>query len=259
MHKQFSDEDGGDLAGKVALVLGGTGLVGTQVCRRLAARGASIGVQHHRSSLDPVLGSRGSSEILDIRLDAQVAGAGSDAVRQVSEALGPPTILVNCYHPHFDPKPISESTYDKDWTGHLGAMRFYVDAVTAAIPEMRAARFGRCVFVSGALSARSLRGCAPYATVKAGLHAFQRHLALEEGVNGITANTVAPGRVTGVDAREETSEWRDVNRTNEARFALGSDPDANDVAAATTYLCGVETGAITGQVIYLARGEVMPA
>ena len=247
-------EDEGDLQGKVALVLGGTGLIGAQVCRVLAKRGAAVAIHHFRGMAAPLQAELGDCSVsLDLHVDATEPGSGEQAVRTVGAELGPPEIVVNSYHPHFEPVAIVDASFERDWIAHIASLRFYVEVTTAVLPDMRHAGFGRFVLVSGALSARPLPGCSAYGTVKAGLHSFQRHLALEEGCNGITANTVAPGRVAPGVSTTSTA-WGEANAAATVRAALPRDPEAIEVAEIVAYLCGPGASSITGQVVYLARG-----
>jgi 3-oxoacyl-[acyl-carrier protein] reductase len=244
-------EDEGALGNQVALVLGGTGLVGREVCRALAAQGVSVAV-HHRAGA----GVAGTG--VEVLVDASCAGAGAEAVKLTTQLLGPPVIVVNSFHPHFEPVAIEAMAYERDWGTHLASLRFYVEAVTAALPGMRAARFGRFVLVSGAISARPLPGCAAYGTVKAGLHSFQRHLALEEGTYGVTANTIAPGRVAPAVPVPSSSGWKAANASGPRPALPGEGPEAAEVAALAAFLCRPEAKGITGQVVYMAQGQVMP-
>jgi len=260
-------EDEGALSNQVALVLGGTGLVGREVCRALAAQGVAVAV-HHRTGPAVaggaavagagVAGAGVADAAVEVLVDATCVGAGAQAVKLTAQLLGPPVIVVNSFHPHFEPVAIAAMAYERDWANHLASLRFYVEVVTAALPGMRAARFGRFVLMSGAISARPLPGCAAYGTVKAGLHSFQRHLALEEGAYGVTANTIAPGRVVTRVPVPSSSGWEAANASGPRPALPGEGPRAAEVAALAAFLCRPEAKGITGQVVYMAQGQVMP-
>ena len=123
---------------------------------------------------------------------------------------------------------------------------------------LRERSFGRFVLISGAISARPLPGCAAYGTVKAGLHCFQRHLALEEGRHGVTANTIAPGRVARQAEATTSAAWEEANTSGPMKPVLSTDPRPEEVAVLATYFCSPAAHGVTGQVVYMARGEVMP-
>ena len=81
-------EDRGNLKGKVALVLGGTGLIGRQVCRALAAEGALVAIQHLEGSIGAETPDEGAGpRALEVLLDATEPGAGGKAVREATANL----------------------------------------------------------------------------------------------------------------------------------------------------------------------------
>ena len=256
-------DDGRDLDGLVALVVGGTGRVGSAVCRHLASRGAVVAV-HYRTAGERATGlvreiSVGGRPGVALHGDLDLPGAAAELIQQTGAALGGPDILVNTAHPQFGPVPVVELA-EADIAPHLGALRTHIDLCQAVVPAMAARGGGRIVLISGGLAARALPGCSVYSAVKAGLQAFQRGLALEVGRAGITVNAVAPGRVDPQDGRAPTdshSDWERLEGNPDSRRALPSPPTAGEVAHAVGAFIGPGTGALTGQVLYLAQGEVM--
>ena len=68
-----------------------------------------------------------------------------------------------------------------DWQLHIEALRIHFELCKAVLPQMRTQKYGRIVFLSGGLAYRYYSGCAAFSTIKAGLNAFCKCLAREEG------------------------------------------------------------------------------
>ena len=134
---------------------------------------------------------------------------------------------------------------------HLGAA---LTLVQAALPAMRAARYGRIVLISS----RAVLGLATrtaYAATKAGLIGMTRTWALELGPDGITVNAVAPGPIAG------TAMFHDVLPQGDPRIEslaqsipvrrLGQ---PEDVARMVLFLADPASGFITGQTMFVCGG-----
>lgn len=126
---------------------------------------------------------------------------------------------------------------------------------------MRRQQYGRIVYVSAGLSKRLFAGCSAYSTIKAGLNAFSKTLAVEEGKHGITVNIVAPGKVVPLDGRAATDnpeDWEDMNRQCLDNSPLGCPATSADVAQAVLFFASPQASGITGQTLFVAGGEIMP-
>lgn len=248
-----------DLTGRTALIYGGSGLIGAAVSRRLYESGAKVAVHYHYGrekaetlarSLDPA-GERAIAIGCDIA-DSKTVDA---ATRHVVDRFGSLDIVVNAVHAPFDPKSVAESDVS-DWHPHLEALTGYFNVCKAGLPYMHAAGCGRIVYISAALAVRHAPGCAMYSTVKEGLNAFSRTLAMEEGKNNITVNIVAPGRVDNCDS-ESGGEWDDMSEKFLSLCPLGRFATSRDVSSAVLYLVSETGDGITGQTLFVTGGEIM--
>lgn len=249
---------------RVALVLGSTGRIGSAVARELASAGSLV-IMQCRSQVQAaqqLCATLPGGEVTHhvIRGDLSQPGAVAALFDEVTERAGPPDIMVNALHCQFQPRPAAHSVWLDDWQPHIDSMRIHVSACQLAAAGMVERGWGRIVLISGSLAARPMVGCGAYAAVKAGLHAYQRVLALEAGPAGVTFNVVAPCRIESEDDRTATDNpdaWITLNDSVEKMSALPHDPSVREVAAAVRYLASADASAVTGQVLYLARGQVM--
>ncbi|MGZ8415165.1 MAG: SDR family NAD(P)-dependent oxidoreductase, partial [Gemmatirosa sp.] len=132
------------------------------------------------------------------------------------------------------------------------------------LPAMRARTFGRVVLVSSTSALKGYPRTAAYAASKAGLLGLARALAAETARDGVTVNAVCPGYTDTDMARAAIDNLVAGGRSpDEARRALERlNPRhalvrPEEVAATVAWLCAPDAGAITGQAIAVAAGEVM--
>lgn len=126
----------------------------------------------------------------------------------------------------------------------------------ACIPSMKERGYGRLIHMSGRDGFFTISHRAHNVTCKAGLHSLAKSIALEFGEFGITANTVAPGKMdTERDEKHYPGykeEWAEHVKTMPLR-RLGL---PNDVAEACLYLC-CGGNYVTGQLLHLNGGDSM--
>jgi len=234
------------MAGQVALVAGATGRIGAAVVAALRAEGAAV-VPHGRRGAPGALAA-----------DLSLPGAAAALVAATTARHGPPLLLVNLVHPPFSPRPLLEGGWEEQWLpGLLNGLRPAVELTRAVLPAMRDARFGRIVHVSGGLSARPAPGCAAYSAAKAALNMLARSTALEHGAEGVTCNVVAPGEVREADAAGD-ADFAAVNAMQRAAQAVPGTALPEEVAQAVLAFLDPAARFLTGQVLYVNGGQVMP-
>ncbi len=184
-----------NLTGKTALVTAASGGIGTGVAEALADAGVRVAISGRTlATLETVadtLASRAGGRPAIVVGDVGAKSGPAQIAAQAAAALGGRIdILVNNAGAS---RPITDEADDSYWEESLVlnfmAARRLTDLV---IPAMKKARWGRIISISGALVAPSLNAAAP---AKAALASWSRTLASELGAYGITANTIAPGRI----------------------------------------------------------------
>jgi len=254
---------GEKLAGRVALVTGGTRGIGAAICRSLASQGASVAAGYSANT------PRAEGFLTDF--EERFAGGGhatihqgnvskpEDCRRVVQEVLdqhGRLDILVNNAGITIDKMAMKMSV--EDWNMVLAVNlsgSFYM--AQPALEHMVERGTGRIIFVSSVIGETGNIGQANYAASKAGMLGLTKTLAkeaafllaragkLEELGVGITVNTVTPGFVA-TEMLEDVPEK--VLDKIKAQIPLGRLCRPEEIARVVHFLAADAAGYITGQV-----------
>ncbi len=245
------------LSGRVAFVAGGSGVIGREICRDLAQGGAAVAVhcRSDRAGAEALVAALPGSGHLVVQADLDDPAALEAAFAAVEQAAGPVTVLVNTVHASHGIVPVAELT-PGELDAQFASVKLHVALCARAVPGMRAAGWGRVVYVSGALMTRPYPGFGGYGAAKSAATTLTRYLAAEEGRNGITANVVAPGRVVDPAVEAELDETRQaLSARLLERTALGVFPSPTEVAQVVSMLVGAGSSALTGQTMWVTGGE----
>ena len=247
--------DAAGLAGRVALVTGGSRGIGRAIAIDLARAGAEI-VFTYRSDNDGAaltiraVEARGRCAI-GLRADGTDRAAAGRAVMETIARFGRLDILVNNAGINRDAVvwKMDDRAWDEVIDADLGAaFRF----TRAAVPAMREHGSGRIVNIASINGLRGKFGQSNYAAAKGGLIAFTKSVAREVAAFGITVNAVAPGLIETemVATMPDSARQQSIAETVVGR--LGA-PD--DVAAAVTFLASDGARHITGAVLQVDGGQ----
>jgi NAD(P)-dependent dehydrogenase (short-subunit alcohol dehydrogenase family) len=244
-----------NLAGKVALVTGGSKGLGKAMARGLAEAGADLVISsRHEEELRPALdeilqgtGRRGRFVVADMARREDVRALAQAAVEQ----MGRIDILINNAGTN-SPQIIDEIT-DRDWDR---VMEINLDSVMmltrALVPQMKARRWGRIIHISSVMAFVSKKGRAPYSATKAALVAMARATALELGEFGITVNCIAPGPfLTDLPGRLLSSQEKEAFAK---MTALGRWGDPKELVAPALLLASDGGSYITGETLVVDGG-----
>lgn len=184
------------LAGRCALVTGGSRGLGKAMARGLVEAGADVAIcGRHEAQLQAALKEilqgterRGVALIADL-------GQRNDVERLANEAtqrLGKIDILVNNGGSN-TPQPI-DKIRDADWDQLLEVHLHAAMALSRALaPGLMQRRWGRIVHISSTFGFVSKAGRNAYSAAKAALRGLSRSMALDLGPYGVTVNCIAPG------------------------------------------------------------------
>ena len=231
------------LAGKLAIVTGGTRSIGRAVVEGLLARGAAVIGTGTRPRGDVPKGCR----YAQLRLED----------RQSVEAL---CRVIESEQPHILVNNAGSSSFalieDLDLADVERVHEMHVVAplrlCQAAIPGMKAHRWGRIVNITAISGIWARKTRANYGSAKAALDGMTANLAVEVALHGILANCVAPGFIdTDVLKRNYTEEQRRAMANSVPVKRLGT---SKDIAAMVVFLAGPENGYVTAQNIVVDGG-----
>jgi NAD(P)-dependent dehydrogenase (short-subunit alcohol dehydrogenase family) len=185
-----------NLAGRVALVTGGSKGLGKAMARALAQAGADVVIcSRHEDELKPALneildgtGRKGCYVVADMTRRDDVKRLAQVALEQ----MGRVDILVNNAGTN-RPQTIDKVT-DEDWDAVLEINLSSAMALTRAlVPQMKERRWGRVIHITSVLGFTSKEGRNSYSATKSALIGLARAGALDLGPFGITVNCIAPG------------------------------------------------------------------
>jgi len=232
---------------KVALVTGGIGGIGTQVCKRLYAQGRRVvaGYLPDEEAAAIEWQRVRRQEQLDVAIvpgDVSSFESSTEMVREVQERLGPVEILVNCAGITRD-RTLGKME-KMQWAAVLSTNLDSVFNVTRQVLNgMIEQGFGRIVSISSVNGQKGQFGQTNYSAAKAGVHGFTMALAQEVAAKGITVNSVSPGYVETNMTLAIPGELRDAIV---AQIPMGRMAQPDEVADAVAFLSADETRYITG-------------
>jgi 3-oxoacyl-[acyl-carrier protein] reductase len=234
-----------------ALVTGGSGGIGSAICRRLALAGHHVYV-HAQSShavaaalVQELLAEKLQAETL--RFDVTDAASTRATLETVLQS-GPVQILVNNAAIHDDAAFPAMS--EQQWRRVIDvSLHGFFHVTQALLLPMIRTRWGRIINVTSVAALKGNRGQANYAAAKGAVNSATKALALEVATRGITVNAVAPGIIT-----TPMTEGKFDASTIERLVPMQRAGSACEVAGVVTYLSSEAAGYITGQIISVNGG-----
>lgn len=250
------------LAGKAALVVGGSGGMGAATCREFAKEGARVAVHYGRSkraaeSVVRDIEKGGGTAIAlsgDISIKAQASRIVGGAVRALR---GLDALVVYAGHPFrtdewFAPyEELSEEAFRRPIdVDLLGAV--YV--TQAAVPHFKKQRSGKIVLVGSTPAITGDVDGFTYLLAKAGILALTKSLAQYLGPYNVHVNAIAPGMVATVPMEALPPKER-KKLVEEAALRRVGTPE--EIARKAVFLCSADSDFVTGQTLVVDGGYAM--
>ncbi len=184
---------------RIALVTGGTGGIGTAICRELAKAGYSVVANYYppEQQLAEAWLAEQQADYPQIHIaaaDVTDFASCTEMVKSIESELGPIDVLVNCAGITRD-KTLKRMTPEQ-WHAVIDTnLSSAFNLTQQVLIGMTERGFGRIINVSSVNGQKGQFGQANYSAAKAGLHGFTMAVAQETAAKGVTVNTVSPGYI----------------------------------------------------------------
>jgi acetoacetyl-CoA reductase len=240
------------MAGRVALVTGGTRGIGKAISEALKAAGYHV-VANYGGNVEAAQKFQDETGIAISKFDVSDFGQVQDAIAKIVEEHGPVEVLVN------------NAGITRDTTMHrmsIDQWKAVIDTnltscfncSRAVIESMRERGFGRIVNIGSINGQAGQYGQVNYAAAKSGIHGFTKALAQEGAAKGITVNAIAPGYIATDMVRAVPEP---VLEKIKARIPVGRLGEAEEIARGVLFLVSDDGGFITGSTLSINGGQHM--
>ncbi len=241
---------------RVVLVTGGTGGIGTAICKRLAQQGHVVATTYRNEEKAGAWKRALQKEGFTFHLYKCDVADFEDCqkmVKAIVAELGPIQILVNNAGITRD-SSLRKMTHEQ-WQAVISSNLDSVFNVTRPVIDyMLESGFGRIINISSINGQKGQFGQANYAATKAGMHGFTKALALEVAKKGITVNTISPGYI---ETEMVAAVAENIRNSIVAQIPVGRFGTPEDVAHAVSFLVADESGFITGTNLATNGGHFM--
>ena len=232
--------------GRVAVITGGSGAIGTAIGECLSKAGALVHV------LDVY--SAGSPEINFHRLDVRSESEVDATFDAIGKSIGRIDYLVCCAG-IYRPVPFLELPFE-DWQETLQInLTSYFLCCRAALRFMRPQKFGRVVLFSSMAARTGGANVAHYAASKGGILGLARSLAMESAAENIRVNTISPVITDTPMPRAVLTDEEMESR--KSRIPLGRIGSTDDMAKACMFLLSNDSSYVLGQDLRVNGGSTL--
>lgn len=238
---------------KRALVTGGSGGIGSAICRQLAADGFHVIVHANRNleaaqvGADAIVASGGQAQALAFDI---TNAAATTAALEALLSDGPIQVLVNNAGIHDD--AVFPGMQLRQWQQVIDvSLNGFFHVTQPLMMPMIRTRWGRIINITSVAAVAGNRGQVNYAAAKGALHSATKSLALEVASRGITVNAVAPGIITTPMSQDSFDAPTIAQLVPMKRAGR---PD--EVADLVSFLASERAAYISGQIISINGGMI---
>jgi 3-oxoacyl-[acyl-carrier protein] reductase len=239
------------LDGKVALVTGASQGMGYGIAKELAAEGARVAMSSRTSEkIEAAAGEIGARPYVHDTLDVDAAPA---LVEAVERDLGPIDILVTNTGgpPGGDPLEITREQWE---AAHRELVVAAIELIELVVPGMQERGFGRIVSISSSAAREPIPTLILSNTHRAGLLGAFKTLAKRLAGDGITLNTILPGRIATDRISHLHGSIEKAEEVAREEVPAGRLGTAEEIAAAAAFLCSERASYITGVALLVDGG-----
>jgi 3-oxoacyl-[acyl-carrier protein] reductase len=246
----------GALKGRLALITGAAGGIGSAVARAYAREGARLALlDRTRESMAPLAEEleRGRTEVQRVAADLREEAAIAAAAGEIKRGLGTPDILVN--NAGIDTTSLLVDMPTAMWDEMLSVNLRSVFLMTRALlPDMLARKWGRIINTASQLGHKGAADMVHYCAAKAGVIGFTRALAYEVAASGVTVNAVCPGPIETPMLRSLPQAWLD---RKQAELPIGRFGRVEEVAPVFVLLASEAGSYFIGATLNVNGGDYM--
>jgi 3-oxoacyl-[acyl-carrier protein] reductase len=238
--------------GRVALVTGASQGIGKAIAAELVREGARVAISSRsREKIELAAGEIGATGFV---LDSTDLDAVPGFVAEVVDALGPVDVLVcNTGGPPGNPDPLAFSR--EQWeAAYRTLVLAQIALVERVIPGMRERGFGRIVNVASTSVREPIGNLMLSNAHRASMITAFKTLARAVAGDGVTLNTVLPGRIATERAYSLSGSAEDAEAAAAREVPAGRMGTPEEMAAAATFFCSARAAYVTGETLAVDGG-----
>jgi gluconate 5-dehydrogenase len=248
------------LDGRVAVVSGGTGGIGSRLSIALAGAGARVAVLGRSAGgATDIAGAieKAGSEAILVAADVTHHADADRAVSETLERFGRVDIVVTAVGGGAGTALYNAETYPEDEWDRIMDLNLRSDLLitqAAARAMIEGGRGGRVLHISSVRGQLGInQGFSAYVAAKGAINALTRQQATEWAKHGITVNAIAPTFVATPQVETLLADEA-FKQTLLARIPLGRVADTDDLVGAVLFFCSDASSFVTGQILTIDGG-----
>jgi 3-oxoacyl-[acyl-carrier protein] reductase len=241
------------ISGKVALVTGASQGIGLGIARELAQEGARVAISSRtKERIEAAAAEIGARGYVHDTVDLDAA---PDLIDAVTSDLGPIEILVTNTGgpPGGDPLEFTREQWE---AAHRELVVAPMEMINLVVPGMRERGFGRIVSVSSSAARQPIPPLMMSNSHRPGLLGAFKTLSYKLAGDGITLNTILPGRIATDRIKHLHGSIEQAQEVAREEVPAGRLGTAEEIGAAAAFLCSEGASYVTGQALLVDGGLV---